>query len=217
MMSTFMNACVAMETKCAAKDRRISELEFLYGDAIAKLAASKTKTKNKNKDKNIPCACGGVTSSIPSIAKTHEQTQKHQRMLCQFIEDDKEEDEGSESVISASGSDVSVFDDDESVLAPKNGDSIKVKRYTFSELPASVYSFDKEEEEKEEEEEEEEDVFQDASAKAPKTYNKARYESACRQCLCGGKTSSIKSFAKRHEATQYHQKYLAHCDLSSIE
>jgi hypothetical protein len=214
-----MTACNEILVQLAEKDRRIIQLEFLYGDAIAKLAASntKTKTKTKNKDKNIECAiCGGVTSSIPSIAKNHEQTQKHQRMLCQFIEDDKEEDEGSESVISASGSDVSVFDDDESVLAP-NGDSIKVKRYTFSELPASVYSFDEEEEEKEEEEEEEEDVFQDASAKAPTTYNKARYESACRQCLCGGKTSSIKSFAKRHEATKYHQKYLAHCDLSSIE
>jgi len=216
MTTTFMTACNEILVQLAEKDRMIIQLEFLYGDAIAKLAASKTKTKTKNKDKNIECdICGGVTSSIPSIAKTHEQTQKHQRMLCQFIEDDKEEDEGSESVISASGSDVSVFDDDESVLAPKNGDSIKVKRYTFSELPASVYSFD--EEEKEKEEEEEEDVFQDASAKAPTTYNKARYESACRQCLCGGKTSSIKSFAKRHEATKYHQKYLAHCDLSSIE
>lgn len=213
MMSTFMTACVAMETECAAKDRRISELEFLYEDAIAKLAATK-KIKSKNKDKNIPCACGGITSTIPSIAKTHEQTKKHQMMMCQFI-DIKEEDDDA-SVITVSGSEASVFEDYESVLVPHVEepdaddelaiDTIHIKRY-----PASVVSYD------DEVFEEEEDVFQDASAKAPTTYNKARYESACRQCLCGGKTSSIKSFAKRHEASKHHQKYLAHYGLSSIE
>ncbi len=216
MMSTFMTTCIAMETELAAKnrkityleigsaakDRRISELEFLYEDAIAKLGA-----KTKIKSKNLPCACGGVTSSTPSVAKQHEQTQIHQKMMCQFIED-----EDSESVISVSGSEASVFDNDESVLAPNDDEFIRVKRYTQSELPESSSvqsnSYD---------EEEEEEVFQDASAKAPTKYNKARYESASRECLCGGRTSSIKSRAKIHENSVNHQKYLACYGLSSID
>ena len=65
--------------------------------------------------------------------------------------------------------------------------------------------------------EEDEDVFQDASAKAPTTYNKAKYESACRMCLCGGKTSAIKSRAKIHESSILHQMFIAHNEMSSIE
>jgi len=135
-------------------------------------------------------------------------------MMCQFIENENDDDK--ESVITISGSDASVFDDDESVLAMNDGESIQVKRHTFSELPASsiqAASYD----EAEDVVDEEEEVFQDASAKAPRKYNKARYESASRECLCGGRTSSIKSRAKIHESSLYHQKYLAHNGLSSIE
>ncbi len=47
-----------------------------------------------------------------------------------------------------------------------------------------------------------------AKAKAPTKYNKARYTSSCRACPCGGKTSSMNSFALRHEGTRKHQVYL---------
>ena len=191
MMSTFMTTCVAMETECAAKDREIRDLKnqlarvvFLYGDAAIKLDATK---KTKNVDYS---ACGGTTSK---------------QYKCQFIDDDKD------SVISVSGSEASVFDDDESVLAPNDYEFIQVKRHTFSELPINVHSYD------EAHEVEEEEVFQDARAKAPTTYNKAKYESACRTCLCGGKTSSIKSRAKIHESSAFHQEYLVHIEMSSIE
>ena len=188
-MSTFMTACVAMETECAAKDREIRDLKnqlarvvFLYGDTAVKLDATKNA---KNIDYS---ACGRTTS-------------------CQFIEDDKD------SVISVSGSEASVFDDDESVLAPNDYEFIRVKRHTFVELPINVHSYD----EAEDVVEEDEDVFQDASAKAPTTYNKAKYESACRTCLCGGKTSAIKSRAKIHESSILHQEYLVHIEMSSME
>ena len=196
-----MSICAAKERECDELKIRVAQLEFLYGEATAQLAEANGNTKNT--DKNIQCACRGVTSSIPSISKTHE----HQ---CQFIEDD-----GNESVVSVSGSDVSVFDDDTSVLAIDDGESIQVKRHTFSELPVSVSSrgyFCYEVAD-----EEEDDVFQDASAKAPTKYNKARYECASRTCLCGGRTSSIKSRAKIHESSAFHQKYLAHNEMSSIE
>jgi hypothetical protein len=199
-----MSIYAAKERECDELKIRVAQLEFLYGEATAQLAEANGNTHNK--DKNIQCARRGVTPSIPSIAKT----QKHQ---CQFIEDD-----GNESVVSVSGSDVSVFDDDMSVLAIDDGESIQVKRHTFSELPVAVsshgYFYD---EVHEVADEEEDDVFQDASAKAPTKYNKARYESASRTCLCGGRTSSIKSRAKIHESSAFHQKYLAHNEISSIE
>ena len=203
-----MSICTAKERECEELKLRVYQLEFLYGEATAQLAAMKSSNKGKSKNKNIECACGGITSSVLSIAKTHEQTQKHQRSLCQFIDDDKED----ESVISVSGSDASVFDDDESVLAADDGESVQVKRHSYSELPVSISSFVVKEEE-------EEEVFQDASAKAPTKYNKARYESASRACFCGGRTSSIKSRAKIHDNSVNHQKYLTEtrCELSSIE
>ncbi len=130
---------------------------------------------------------------------------------CQLIED------GDASVISVSGSDVSVFDDDESVLAPNDDEFIRLTRRTYVELPVSGPShlYD----EAEEVDEEEYEVFQDASAKAPSKYNKERYESASRTCLCGGRNSSIKSRAKIHENSVHHQKYVAcvSVGLSSIE
>lgn len=209
-MSNFMSICAAKERECEELKLRVAQLAFLYGEATAQLETAK-RNRGKNKNKNVKCACGGITSSVPSIAKTHEQTQKHQRSLCQFI-DDKED----ESVISVSGSDASVFDDDVSVLAMDDGESIQATRHLYSELPVSVSpisSFVKKEEE------EEEEVFQDASAKMPTKYNKARYESASRACFCGGRTSSIKSRAKIHENSVNHQKYIdeTRCELSSIE
>jgi hypothetical protein len=47
-----------------------------------------------------------------------------------------------------------------------------------------------------------------AKAKPPTKYNKARYTSSCRACPCGGKTSSMNSFALRHEGTHKHQVYM---------
>jgi hypothetical protein len=177
-MSSFMSICAAKERECEELEIRVAQLEFLYKEATAQLAA-------------INCS---------------KNTKINQ---CQLIED------GDVSVISVSGSDVSVFDDDESVLAPNDDESIRVTRHSYVELPVSGSShfYD----EAEEVDEEEDDVFQDASAKAPSKYNKARYESASRTCLCGGRTSSIKSRAKIHESSAFHQKYLAHNEISSIE
>ena len=50
--------------------------------------------------------------------------------------------------------------------------------------------------------------FAKEKAKAPTKYNKARYTASCRACQCGGKTSTINSFALRHEKTRAHQVYL---------
>lgn len=50
--------------------------------------------------------------------------------------------------------------------------------------------------------------FAKEKAKATTKYNKARYTASCRACPCGGKTSTINSFALRHEKTRAHQVYL---------
>lgn len=203
-MTSFMTICAAKERECEDLKLRVAQLEFLYKEATK---ATKSIKKNKNKDKNMKCACGGVTSSIPSVAKTHEQTRIHQRSLCQFI-DDVVEDYDSASVISVSGSEASVFDDDESVLVPNSEEFIRIKWHRYNELPEAApmptASY---------EEEEVEDVFEDAATKAPSKYNKARYEKSLQICSCGHKTSSIKSFAKRHEQTKRHQAFL----LASVE
>ena len=188
-MSTFMTACIANGAAAyAAKDREIRDLKNQLARVVFLYGDTAVKLDATKNAKSKNSACGGTTS-------------------CQFIEDDKD------SVISVSGSEASVFDDDESVLAPNDYEFIRVKRHTFVELPINVHSYD----EAEDVVEEDEDVFQDASAKAPTTYNKAKYESACRTCLCGGKTSAIKSRAKIHESSILHQEYLVHIEMSSIE
>lgn len=56
-----------------------------------------------------------------------------------------------------------------------------------------------------------------AKAKAPVKYNRTRYESSRRVCQCGGKTSTINSYAMRHENTRLHQVYLLEQAYSSAE
>lgn len=68
------------------------------------------------------------------------------------------------------------------------------------------------------------DVFEDAISEEITTkknvtnkYNKARYAKCAYICACGGKTSTIKSFAVSHENTSAHLVFLAKQELESVE
>ncbi len=175
---------------CAAKERECEDLKLRVAQLAFLYGEATAQLAAMNRNKNA------------KTAKFHQY---------QLMED------GDASIISVSGSDVSVFDDDESVLAPNDDESIRVTRRTDVKLPVSSYSPGHLYDEAEEAADEEDDVFQDASAKSPSKYNKTRYESASRSCFCGGRTSSIKSRAKIHENSVNHQKYLACYGLRSFE
>jgi len=59
--------------------------------------------------------------------------------------------------------------------------------------------------------------FAKEKAKPLTKYNKERYTSSCRACPCGGKTSSMNSFALRHEGTYKHQVYMMEQAYSSAQ
>lgn len=101
-------------------------------------------------------------------------------------------------VMSVAGDYVSVFEDDDNIVPhveEPDGDD-------FESTSLNVYwatSFAKE------------------KVKPPTKYNKERYTSSCRACPCGGKTSSINSFALRHEGTHKHQVYMMEQAYASTE
>ena len=103
-------------------------------------------------------------------------------------------------VMSVAGDYVSVFEDDDNLVphveeSDEDGDN-------FESTSLNVYwatSFAKE------------------KVKVLTKYNKARYTSSCRACPCGGKTSSMNSFALRHEGTRKHQVYMMEQAYASAE